>query len=252
MRKTRLKNVWKNLCKKADRVGACHLVLLDPDKESPEELSHRALLCEGAGVDGLLIGGSTVEKNIFQKAAQSIYESVKIPVILFPGAFTQVTPYSDAILFMSLISGRNPDFLIGQQVEGAPLVKKYGLESIPTGYILIDSGNSTSVQRVSKTTPLSRNAVTSAVAHALAAQYFGMQTVYLEAGSGARTTVPEKMIKQISIKTDIRIIVGGGIRTPEETRNKVKAGADFIVTGTVFEEKNNPKLLEQIQKATRK
>lgn len=247
--KSQLKNVWQFLVKRAKHDGANHFVLLDPDKESPGVLADRACLCEDVGVDGLLVGGSYIRQGEFEKAAKAIYQAVNIPVILFPGESGQVNPYADAILFMSLISGRNPEFLIGQQVRGAPLVKKFGLETIPTGYILVESGSPTSVELASNTRPIPRGETDIAVAHALAAQYFGMQAVYLEAGSGAKSTVPDAMITKVAKETDLSVIVGGGIRTPTEARAKVRAGAEFIVTGTIFEGKTKAGLLKEILKA---
>lgn len=251
MIKNKKKSVWADLLgTAARRAGAGHLVLLDPDEEKPEVLAHRARMCERAGVDGLLVGGSFMKQRRFHEGTRAIFESVRIPVILFPGSAEQVTPAADAILFLSLISGRNPDFLIGQQVHGAPLVKKARIEVIPTGYILVESGGVTSVQRASRTQPLPRAQSTLAADHALAAECLGMKAIYLEAGSGARKSVPEAMIRKVARQTSIPIIVGGGIRTPREAAAKARAGATFIVTGTVFEQNHDPQLLEHINKST--
>jgi len=247
--KKRFKNVWKYLQAGVRRNGACHLVLLDPDKESSRMLAERAKGCQAAGVDGLLVGGSSIRGGNFSASVKAIYHAVSIPVILFPGKASQVTKHADAILFTSLVSGRNPEFLIGQQVKGAPLVKKFGLEVIPTGYILVASGSSTAVQRVSKTRPLPRGNNTLVAQHALAANYFGMQAVYLEAGSGAKHAVPDSMIKKVKQETSITIIAGGGIRSPAQAFGKVRAGADIIVTGTVFEKNFDAELLKNMTHA---
>ncbi len=245
------KNIWKKLCNRAEKDGACHLVLLDPDKGNPDLLASNAKKCEKSGVDGLLVGGSLMENKKFKKSMKAIYDSVKIPVILFPGKFDQVVEHADAILFTSLISGDNSDFLIKEQIKGAPFVKKFGLEAIPTGYVLVESGNVTAVERVSATKPVSRKNIKEVVNIALAAQYLGMNTIYLEAGSGARKTVPNKMITSVSQNSNLHVIVGGGIRTPKQAIEKVEAGADFIVTGTVFEDDNNIKLIKEIRNAVK-
>jgi phosphoglycerol geranylgeranyltransferase len=160
-------------------------------------------------------------------------------VVIFPGSFAQITPDADAILFTSLISGRNPNYLIDEQVKGAPLVKQYGLEPIPTGYMLIESGALTSVQYISGTFPIPRAKTDIAVAHALAAQYLGMKMVYLEAGSGADKPVPPEMIRSVVSHIEIPVMAGGGISTPEQCAERIEAGASFVVCGNCFE--NDPK-----------
>lgn len=247
--KKKIKNAKEYLRKRVRRHGAGHLVLLDPDKEPADKLVARARMCDDAGVDGLLIGGSFADPVRFRRICRKIYQNVRIPVILFPGESGQVIPDADAIIFMSLISGRNPDFLIEQQVRGAARVKKYGLETLSTGYMLIESGTVTAVQRASKTKPLSRNRTNDAVAHALAAQYLGMEAVYLEAGSGAKKSVPSAMIRKIAGATNMTVIVGGGIRTPAQAAEKKRAGAHFVVTGTVLEDNSDKSLLKEFLKA---
>lgn len=229
-------NVYQKLQDIIQSRGAGHLVLLDPDKQTVNEIAEIATSCEKQGVDGFLIGGSLLFAANFDAVVQSVKEAVSVPVILFPGGLSQLSAHADAVLFMSLISGRNPHFLIGEQVRAAPIVKAIGLEAISTGYILIDSGEPTSVSAMSDTRPLPRNKPEIAAAHALAGQYMGMQCIYLEAGSGAKETVPERMIKIVRKTIDIPLIVGGGIRSPEVAMSKVQAGANIIVTGNVVEE----------------
>ena len=159
----------------------------------------------------------------------------------------QLTSYADAIFFMSLISGRNPNYLISEQVKAAPLIQKQGLEPIPTGYLLIDGGTQTSVSFISDTTPIPRDKYEIAWAHALAGQYLGMQLIYLEAGSGAEIPVPDPMISSVKKQVSVPIIVGGGIRSPETAQQKVEAGADFIVTGNVIEK--DPSLMSAFAEA---
>jgi len=167
---------------------------------------------------------------------KEIKAHVKVPVTIFPGNANQVSRHADAILFLSLISGRNPHLLIGEQVKAAPAIKEFGLEPIPTGYMLIESGAPTSVQFMSDTQPIPRNKPDIAKAHALAAEYLGMKMVFLEAGSGAENPVPDNIVRQVKDFISIPIIVGGGIKDPNIARNKVKSGASFVVIGNFLEE----------------
>ncbi len=235
--------VYQHLLEVRKSQGAGYLVLLDPDKQSLSELAELARICEGEGVDALLVGGSLVLNDHFDRAVGAIKNAVNIPVILFPGNGRQLSGHADAIFFMSLLSGRNPQYLIGEQVLSAPLVKALQLEVIPIGYLLVESGTVTSAQFMSGTQPLPRNKPEIAVAHALAAEYLGMKFVYLEAGSGAKESVPERMIQEVAKGVDIPIIVGGGICTPEEAEKKVKSGASFIVTGNVLETRKDSRLI---------
>lgn len=235
--------VYQHLLDVRERQGAGYLVLLDPDKQSPAELAELAKMCEAEGVDALLVGGSLVLNDHFDRAVSAIKNAVHIPVILFPGNGRQLSGHADAIFFMSLLSGRNPQYLIGEQVLSAPLVKALGLEAIPLAYLLVESGSVTSAQFMSGTQPLPRNKPEIAVAHALAAEYLGMKFVYLEAGSGAEESVPDPMIQAVAKGITIPIIVGGGIRTPEEAGQKVDSGASFIVTGNVLEIHKDSRLI---------
>jgi putative glycerol-1-phosphate prenyltransferase len=160
----------------------------------------------------------------------------EVPVISFPGDAGQVVRTADAILFLCMVSGRNPELLIGQQVRAAPLLKEYGIEVISTAYMLVESGTLTSTEYMSSTRPMPRDKDDIAMAHALAAQYLGMKLVYLETGSGARDSVPASMVGAVSRYVDLPVIVGGGIRDPETARQKVEAGAAFVVTGTAVED----------------
>ncbi len=229
--------------------GAGYLVLFDPDEKSVKEGSEFARTCEENGVDGLLIGGSLLFSDHFDAMVKSIRESVSIPVILFPGSGRQLSAHADAMLFISLISGRNPNFLIGEQVLSAPMVHNLKLETLPTGYMLIESGAQTSVEFMSDTRPIPREKPEIAVAHALAAQYMGMRYLYLEAGSGALKSVPEAMIQAVHSTVGLPLIVGGGIRSPEEASKKVKAGASFVVTGNVLEDLQNVKKIRKFAEA---
>ena len=173
----------------------------------------------------------------------------EVPVIFFPGGISQLNSHYDAILFMSIISGRNPHYLIGEQVIAAPIVKDLGIEVIPTGYLLLDGGNVSTVQFMSGTAPIPMDKPDISIAHALAAQYLGKQLIYLEAGSGAKQAVTNELIKKVFEQVDIPMIVGGGIRTPEVAREKVESGASFVVTGTIIEENNNGNILKNFAEA---
>lgn len=229
--------------------GAGFLTLIDPNEHPKSRLIDNAQHAEQGGADALLIGGSLVLTSRMEEILREIKQRVSIPVIIFPGGASQVCRYADAILFTSLLSGRNPEFLVGEQVKGAPLVKEIGLETIPTAYLLIESGTRTSVEYLSHTHPIPRNKPDIAKVHALAAQYMGMKMVYLEAGSGAIHSVPEEMIRATRDYAALPIICGGGIRHPEDAARKVAAGASFIVVGNRFEESNPLSLFVEFAEA---
>jgi putative glycerol-1-phosphate prenyltransferase len=218
--------------------GAGFFVLIDPDSDPTNELTGKARRCDDADVDAIFIGGSLMLRDDFSEAVATIKKETSLPLIIFPGNPGQLSPEADAVLFLSLISGRNPQHLIGDHIVAAPSVKKMGLEAIPTGYILVSSNIPTTVEFMSDTKPLPRNKPGLAAATALAGQYLGMKLIYLEAGSGASESVPDEMIQTVCRWIDLPLIVGGGIRKPEEAAQKVKAGADFIVVGTALEEKD--------------
>jgi phosphoglycerol geranylgeranyltransferase len=238
--------IFRSIQSRIKKGGRSYWVLLDPDDFSPERGGHIAKKAMEAGVDALLVGGSLMHTNHFDKFVEIVKKKVSIPVILFPGDSTQLSRHADAILFLSLISGRNPVNLIGEHVKAAPLIKKCGIEPIPTAYMLIESGAVTSVEFMSNTRPLPRNKPMIAAAHALAAQYMGMAMIYLEAGSGAPETVPNAMIELVRSYVDIPIIVGGGIRDPKTAIAKLKAGADIIVTGNMLRRPDGLSIMKEI------
>ncbi|HMU42009.1 MAG TPA: geranylgeranylglyceryl/heptaprenylglyceryl phosphate synthase [Ignavibacteriaceae bacterium] len=229
--------------------GAAHLVLLDPDKVSSNKLSGLLDVCAAGSVDGLLIGGSLMMNGDFQSFLKEVKAHTKIPTIIFPGSVNQVSEFADAILFLSVISGRNADHLIGRHVIASPLIKRSGIEPISTGYILIESGVTTTAIYMSGSLPIPRNKPEIAAATALAAEYIGMKLVYLEAGSGADNPVPNEMIKAVSEYCTIPVIVGGGIKSPEAAHEKVKNGASIIVTGNFFEKENNWNMIKEFASA---
>ncbi|MBM3329341.1 MAG: geranylgeranylglyceryl/heptaprenylglyceryl phosphate synthase [Calditrichaeota bacterium] len=237
----------------ADRLfspeGHCHLwLLLDPDAQSTDELARIASEGESAGVSVILIGGSFIAHDGFDDAVRAVKAKVHIPVLLFPGSSRQISPHADGVLFMSLLSGRNPQYLIGEQVMAAPIIKRLGLPVLPMAYLLIESGRMTSAEFVSDTKPIPRDKSGLAAAHAMAAELFGMQAVYLEAGSGAEQPVPSEMIRAVVQSVSIPIIVGGGITSPSLAKEAAEAGASAIVIGTAVEQ-NGSSLLGRIADA---
>ncbi|MCX6640923.1 MAG: geranylgeranylglyceryl/heptaprenylglyceryl phosphate synthase [bacterium] len=230
-----MKSTYQRLLDLRRQSGAGFLVLLDPDSASPHELGLKAATCQAAAVDAILIGGSLMMRDGFSEAVTAVKQNCKLPVIIFPGGPTQLSADADAVLFLSLISGRNPQHLIGDHVVAAPVVKRLGLETIPTGYMLIGSGSPTAVEFMSDTRPLPPDKPDLAAVHALAGQYLGLKLIYLEAGSGARSAVPVEVIAAVRRWVDLPLIVGGGIRTPDQAAAAVEAGADFIVIGTALE-----------------
>ena len=225
---------------KKHRAG--YWVLIDPERCEIERCVKFACEIEQAGADAVLLGGSFLTNDL-HRIARTLKREIQIPLVLFPGDSMHLTPHADAILYLSLVSGRNPNYLIGEQVKAAPRIQRYALNPIPTGYLLIEGGNKTAVEFMSGTTPIPRDKPDIAGPHALASEYLGMQMVYLEAGSGATQAVPEEMIATVKNQISIPLIVGGGIRTPEIAAKQVEAGADFIVTGNILEENGSLELM---------
>ena len=219
---------------------ALFFVLLDPDSGSTEHVVECGLKATKHGADALLLGGSFVGNANFTKISAELKKETSLPVILFPGGCSHVVPGPDAILFTTLLSGRNPQYLIDEQVKGAVLVKGFGIEALPTAYLLVESGRTTAVEYISNTRPLPSDKPGIAAAHAMAAELLGLRWVYLEAGSGAQNPVPVDMVRMVHMATPLKLIVGGGIRTPAEARERVLAGADAIVIGNLFEKEKDP------------
>lgn len=215
--------------------GSVFAVLLDPDKVDIKRIPRMVSEAEHSGVDLFLVGGSLLLSSNFDRVMEELKRNARIPVLIFPGSSMQLSRFADAILFLSLISGRNPQWLIGEQVRSAPIIKSFGLEAIPTGYILVDSGRQTSVSFISNTTPIPQDKPDILCAHGLAGQYLGMRLLYLDAGSGANQPVEPEMIKSLRKYVELPIFVGGGIRTPKSARMLVEAGANGIVIGNVLE-----------------
>jgi phosphoglycerol geranylgeranyltransferase len=212
-----------------------HLTLLDPDKQEPALAGEIALGAKRGGTDGIMVGGSTqISQENLDATVKSIKEKVDLPVILFPGGVTGISKHADAIFFMSLLNSKNPYFITGAQATGAPIVKTVGIEPISMGYVVVEPGGE--VGRVGEAELVKRDDAELAAGYALAAQYLGMNLVYLEAGSGADSHVPIEMISAVKGAIDIHLIVGGGIRNGADAKTVKDAGADIIVTGTIVEQ----------------
>ncbi len=211
-------------------------ILLDPDKVDDDALLETLGKINDSIVDFIFVGGSSVEDEATNSLVLKLRNLTTLPVVLFPGHYQQITAHADAILFLSLISGRNPEYLINQQVKAVPYIQKTALEVIPTGYILIDGGKETAVQKVSETNPMTSNDIENITQTAIAGMYMGNKLIYLEAGSGATTPVNASVIRSVRNSIHVPLIVGGGIRSKEELLEAYKNGADLVVIGTAFEE----------------
>jgi len=222
-------------------------VLIDPDKQNVRELLETVKSCNESDVDYFFVGGSIITQGDMQKTTRLIKENSTKPIIIFPGNPDQISNYADAILFLSLISGRNPEFLIGHQVAAAPLLKKTNLEVIPTGYLLVDCGTTTTAIYVSDTNPIPHNNAEIAANTALAGEYLGLKLTYIDGGSGAKKCISNAMISKTRAALTGPLIIGGGIRTPEAAKEIYKAGADIIIVGNGAEE--NRKLIKEIAEA---
>ena len=214
-------------------------ILLDPDKIEMGNLANLIEKIKISPAAYIFIGGSIVENKKIDEQVHLLKEKLTIPVVLFPGNPSQISILADGILFLSLLSGRNPDYLIEHHVNAVSILKNSFLEIISTGYILIESGSQTAVERISKTKPIDRNNVEYVCKTAKAGEYLGNKLIYLEAGSGAKIAVPLEMIKAVSREISIPLIVGGGIRSQKAIQNAFDAGADLVVIGTAFENDSN-------------
>jgi len=225
--------VWKGLCRKIRRRSA-HLGLIDPDKQGTPEAGEIAALFAAAGSDGIMVGGSTgVDPRITDETVLEIKRRCGLPVILFPAGAACLSRHADALFFMMLLNSRDRRFLIEEQRRGAPCIKRFGLEPIPMGYLIFEPGMRAG--EVGRAELVARGDIQLAVEYALAAQYYGMAAVYLEAGSGAPEPVSPPAIRGVKKELSIPVIVGGGITTAREASATVRAGADIVVTGTVAE-----------------
>lgn len=229
--------------------GPLWAVLLDPDSLPAPELARTACAVEAAGADVLLVGGSSAAPGVFEAAMKAIRKESKLPVLLFPGSYHQVVEGAQGILFTTLLSGRNAQYLAQEQVSGAPRVRQHGIEPIPTAYLLIESGAPTTVQKVSGTTPLPPGDSDLVLQHVWAAGMMGMRWVYLEAGSGALNPVPLDLLERVIAEGGLNVIVGGGLRDPDVIRARAKLAPAMIVTGNVLESRSDEAFIREVAEA---
>src|SRR5439155_3074519 len=227
--------IYKSLEERKKTRHTSFAVLIDPDKVDHSLLDELMDLSISANVDYFLVGGSLVISNHLDDVVKHIKDNCSIPVILFPGSPTQLSKYADALLYLSLISGRNPELLIGQHVVSAPSVRQSGLEILPTGYMVIDGGAPTTVSYISNASPIPHDKNEIAMCTAMAGEMLGMKLIYMDAGSGAKRPITEMMIEKVASHIEAPLIVGGGITNPEKAYLNCKAGADVIVIGNAIE-----------------
>ena len=223
-------------------------LLVDPDRVSSDELISLADSAQKSGVDAILVGSSILVQKSLENAISVLKENCELPVIIFPGGRGQIASNADAILFLTFLSSRNPRWLVDEQVLAANTIREMKIPVIPTGYLLVESGELTSVSFFSTTPPLPRNKPDIAVAHALAAQFMGMHAVFLEGGSGAKNPVPVEIVEEVAKNIEIPLIVGGGIRSPKEAESRAKF-ADVVVIGNFFEKYENLSMLKDFADA---
>lgn len=229
--------------------GGGIIVLIDPDKLPFARIPAFAENCERAGVAALFVGGSLLHTVDLDRYVAEIKRATCLPVIGFPGSVGQLVRPLDAVLYLSIISGRNPEYLFGQHVQAAPLIKQLGIEPIPTGYMLVESGVTTTAQYMSGSLPLPRHKPDLAAATALAAEMMGMKLLFADGGSGADAPVPLALVRAITATCTIPLIVGGGVRTPEAVAERIEAGAAFVVIGTALEENADGAFLSELAAA---
>ena len=239
--------IYNNILKSKKEGKKIFAILVDPDKQSSEELLFTIENANQSNVDYFFVGGSLLIHDTLEKCIQKIKENSSIPVVLFPGNTMQVSQNADAILFLSLISGRNPDMLIGKQVITAPILKQTSLEIISTGYMLVDSGKPTTVSYISNTNPIPYEKNDIAACTAMAGELLGLKLIYADGGSGALNPISSEMIQEISRNIDTPLIIGGGITSAEKAIENCNAGADIIVVGNAIEK--DPKLIKEISEA---
>ena len=240
-------HVYQSLLEKKKSGKKSFAVLIDPDKVSASSLIPLVEAANEAKVDYLFVGGSLVITDHLDECILTIKKHSSIPVLLFPGSPSQISKHADALLYLSLISGRNPELLIGQHVISAPFIRSSGLEIISTGYIVVDGGAPTTVSYISNATPIPADKNDIAMCTAMAGEMLGKKLIYMDAGSGAKKPISEEMIQAVAEQVEIPIIVGGGIRDAEKAYMNCKAGADVIVIGNAIEK--DPSLIKEMAAA---
>jgi len=235
LKKNKMNSIYEAILEAKKEGRKLLAILLDPDKVDIGTLTNLIVKINQSAASHVFIGGSLVHTDTIDELISRIKQACILPVVLFPGNPSQISILADGILFLSLISGRNPDYLIEHQVNAVPLLRTAGLEVISTGYLLIESGSETAVSKVSQTTPLDRDNLDYVLQTAQAGEFLGNKLIYLEAGSGAKLAVPLRMIRHVAENIRVPLIVGGGIRTRQGIQDAYDAGADLVVIGTAFE-----------------
>lgn len=239
--------VYSTILKKKQQGKKQIAILVDPDKHQTDDFSAMAERFKKLPIDYLFVGGSLLSRDLLDDCLRIFKEETSIPLVIFPGSVMQVNARADALLLLSLVSGRNADLLIGRHVEAVPYIKQAQIETLSTAYMLIDSGKLTTAQYISGTLPIPADKDEIAVLTAQAAEMLGHKLAYLDAGSGAQNSVPESMIKKVRSGIELPLMVGGGIRTPEQAQAKCAAGADLLVIGNILEQQ--PQLLQRLVEA---
>ena len=245
-----MRNIYKHITQNANNGKKSFAILIDPDKQDINKLKKIIKKAEESKVDYFFVGGSLLSYDSLDDCINTLKQNSKIPVILFPGNTMQINDKAEGILFLSLISGRNPDMLIGKQVIAAPILKESSLEVISTGYMLIDSGQQTTASYISNTQPIPSNKNTVAVCTALAGEMLGLKLIFMDGGSGAKNPISEKMITSVKKAINLPLIIGGGINSAKKAIDNCKAGADIIVVGNAIEKNIN--LINEIATAIHK
>jgi putative glycerol-1-phosphate prenyltransferase len=233
--------IYKYILDKINKSEPMIAALFDPDSSDIKEIKNLVSIFEKSKIDLIFVGGSTTWKNNFHKCVHEVKAHTKLPIVIFPGSSSQISKEADAILFLSLVSGRNPEYLIGEHIKAAPILKNMEIEVIPTGYLLIEGGITTTVEFISGIKPIPQEKFDIARTIAYTAELLGMKLIYIDCGSGAKKSPDIKLIESVKNYINIPLIVGGGIRSIKEIEEKHKAGADIVVLGSILE--NEPELL---------
>ncbi len=241
--------IEQQLLDAAEAKGSAWAILLDPDSSSEEDFLEAGQRAQRVGADVIFVGGSFMGSPSFTVMTEKLKEILDIPLVLFPGGASHISKGPDALLFTTLVSGRNPQYLIDEQVRGSVMISALGLEPIPTAYCLIDGGQTTAVEYISNTRPIPADKPKITAVTALAANMMGMRWCYLEAGSGAKNPVPVQHVGMVALGTKMNVICGGGIRTPEDAAARAQAGAKIIVTGNLWEKVKDEALMIEFAQA---
>jgi len=242
----RVRSAYASLVQTSQKRGGALVILVDPDRQPVDSLPAFCDRCLQAGVDAFFVGSSILCRGDFNEFCGQLRNATSLPIVGFPGSISQVSAELDAILFLSIVSGRNPEYLFGQHVHAAPTIRALGLETIPTAYMLVESGATTTAQYMSHSLPLPANKPDVAAATALAAEMLGMRLLFLDAGSGAERPVPVELVQAVRETCSSPIVVGGGLRTADAVRRRVESGASFVVVGNAVEGRSDAEYLTEL------